>query len=166
MRFILVLSFLSLISSAAVADRGDIFLNIKGVTTLFYEDFSAGGQAGIGFGINEKTEIQLNAVYLIGPKTSSSDGFFMTRFNVTSFYTPYFGDIMPRIGGFFGFVFLEHDGKDIYELMPMVGVPLQGVVNLSSSLGLVGEVAPAVAFGKESFFDVAVKLGFRFRLSK
>ncbi len=157
--------FLLCIQVLGFSDKGDIFFSVKGVTSILLEDtFSAGGDLGIEFGFNERTDFSINGSFLYGPETDEFDGFILTDLAFSSFFTPYFGDIRPRIGGKVGICDFRQNEAD--EIMPLIGVPIQALITLNPSLMLLGEVSPALAFGEKSFFDVSLRAGIKFRLSK
>jgi hypothetical protein len=147
-------------------DKGDVFLFGSVLTDPTVSGGPAfGGEAGVQLGANEKTDFQLSANVNATPGYFGSTGSLNARYLLTSYFTPYFGDIRPRLGGSVGLnQVLAHGG--VNDVLFNAGVHLQGLVALNPNVLLFGEVNPNMTFGDGGNFSTLIKLGILFRLSK
>ena len=151
---------------AAYCDKGDVFLFGSLLTDPFQTNGPAfGGEGGLQFGVNDRTDLQLSANVNATPGYLDSTGILNARYLLTSYFTPYFGDIHPRLGGSMGLIQIaDHAGFNKFFFD--AGFHLQGLMNLNSSAMLFAEVNPNFTFGDAGNFSTLVKLGILLRLSK
>jgi hypothetical protein len=149
------------------SEKGDIMLNAAvAVDPVIETGPGFGGELGLELGVNEYTDFQLNIDYLISQDFISEDGILNNRYYVASYYTPYFGEIRPRIGGSLGLIYIDDEISQIDEVLFFAGFHIQGIMNLSDFLNLYGDISPKISFGKGGGFSTVIKIGLQFRLTK
>jgi hypothetical protein len=161
-RWILATALL-LPAGSALADRGDVFLSLAPAIDAFEPGF--GGALGLQFGVNPETDLfaEYNAS---AADPGSGDWDVESSFLFGSFYTPYSGEIRPRLGGSLGLLYQYDDEDDLEEVGLNLGVHLQGLFDVSDAVRLFAEAHPSITFGEEGEFSVLAKAGILFRLSK
>lgn len=156
-------SALLLPAGSALADRGDVFLSLAPVLDVFEPGF--GGALGLQFGVNPETDLFVEANASVSDPGADDWGM-ESAFLLGSFYTPYAGEIRPRLGGSMGILYMQEDEDDVQEVGLNLGLHLQGLFDVSDAMRLFAEAHPSITFGEEGEFSVLAKVGVQFRLSK
>lgn len=157
-----ILAAALLCPGSALADRGDIFLTLAPAMDIFETGF--GGALGLQFGVNPETDFFLEAD--VTASDIGSDLGMQTQYLAGSFYTPYAGEIRPRLGGSLGVVHRMMDDASTHEVGFHAALHLQALYDASDAMRLFAEVDPYLSTGENGGFGTLVKLGLQFRLSK
>jgi hypothetical protein len=154
---------LLILCSVAFAERGDKFIDLQ-ATVEPVSDFNtlpAGGQASFQFGVNENTDMGISAGALV-IDDSVAGNITKMNFRLSSYFTPYFGELRPKFGGSIGLAKFSNQTKPDFDLAAHV----MGLYDMSGSLRMYVEVSPGLIMGKSSSFYTDIGLGVQFRLGK
>jgi hypothetical protein len=165
---LLFVAFLPLaLCSAALAERGDVFLSVgPALEPQRLGEPAFGGAAGVSFGVNELTDFQLEADWTAnaGYFDDKGSGGMFSRLLFVSYFTPYMGEIRPRFGGSFGLLHIRKTADDVVCLD--LGLHVQALYQATDALRLFAEAVPDISIGSEGGFSTVFKAGLQFRLSK
>lgn len=161
-RWILAAALL-LPAGSALADRGDVFLSLAPAVDVTEAGF--GGALGVQVGVNPETDFFAEAHTTVSDP-GDEDRDLESAFLLGSFYTPYFGEIRPRLGGSVGLLYRQDDEDDVQATAFNCGLHLQGVFDFSDGVRLFAEAHPNITFGEEGEATLLAKVGILFRLSK
>jgi hypothetical protein len=156
--------------TSAQAGRGDLFLTVSALSDPFLLDEpSLGGQLGLEMGVNDRTDFFAAASLSPSLKSFSEDGPQTYRLLLGSWFSPYFGEIRPRIGGYAGYAIIGvPQTKNVASFN--VGMALQGLWQVNDGMALAATISPNLLLGSsediESNFSLPIALSLQFRLGK
>jgi hypothetical protein len=154
----------------AQAGRGDMFLTVSAISDPFLlEEPALGGQLGLEMGLNEKTDFFAAASFTPSIESFSAEGPQTYKLILGSWFTPYFGEIRPRIGGYAGYAIIDVPvTKNIVSFN--MGVALQGYWQVNDGTALSATVSPNWLIGSNedlsSDMSMPISLTLHFRLGK
>ena len=130
-----------------------------------HSSLGLGVKLGYQMGINDRTDFSFDGIInVFSANQTNMDPLLQGQFTFSSFYTPYFGQIRPLLGGSFGVLSHTLNGETSVGLI--AGIPLRILYDAGDRMNFLFGVEPKFSFGDISSLQMAFNMGIQFRIGE